>query len=146
MAGDRGSTCPAAGAGKGGISTGRKRKQRRQAHGTISKGHRDSTVSFLNDLCEYCGALHVAQLKKGHVKTWIENHKTWRSSATHRSVIAIVLAAFNRAEEMYSISSPLKGLKKPRAEPRLRSVSPEDERALYEATEECFGNFLFTAN
>jgi len=27
-------------------------------------------------------------------KTWIENHTTWRSSATHRSVIAIVPAAF----------------------------------------------------
>ncbi|NQT12919.1 MAG: hypothetical protein HQ582_09225 [Planctomycetes bacterium] len=65
--------------------------QRGLANGTISKGHHDNAVSWLNNLCDYCGALPVPQLKKGHVKTWIENHKTWRSSATHRSVIAIVL-------------------------------------------------------
>ena len=85
------------------------------------------------------------QLKKGHVKTWIENHKTWRSSATHRSVIAIVLAAFNRAEEMHGVANPLKGLKKPAYRPRLESFSPEDEEALYGATEPCFRNFLFAA-
>ena len=119
--------------------------QRGLANGTISKGHRDNAVSWLNDLCEYCGALSVAQLKKGHVKTWIENHKTWRSSATHRSVIAIVLAAFNRAEEMHGIANPLKGLKKPAYQPRLESFSAEDEKVLYDATEECFRNFLFAA-
>ena len=119
--------------------------ERGVTNGTISRGHRDNTVSFLNDLCEYCGALPVAQLKKGHVKTWIENHKTWRSSATHRSVIAIILAAFNRAEEMYGVASPLKGLKKPASRPRLESFSQEDEKAIYGATEECFGSFLFAA-
>ena len=119
--------------------------QRGLANGAISKGHRDNAVSWLNDLCEYCGALPVAQLKKGHVKTWIENHKTWRSSATHRSVIAIVLAAFNRAEEMYDVANPLKGVKKPRSQPRLHSIGEEDEKILYEATEVCFRNFLFAA-
>ena len=29
------------------------------ANGTVSKGHRDNTVSFLNDLCQYCGAMAV---------------------------------------------------------------------------------------
>ena len=48
--------------------------ERGVANGTISKGHRDNTVSFLNDLCKYCGALPVAELKKGHVKTWMESH------------------------------------------------------------------------
>lgn len=49
------------------------------ARGTISKGHRDNSVSWLNDLAEYCGALPVVQLRNGHVKTWIEDHETWRS-------------------------------------------------------------------
>lgn len=115
------------------------------AKGAISKNHRDNTVNWLNDLCAYCGALLVAQLKKGQVQQWLENHSTWRSSETHRSVIAIVLAAFNRAEEMHGIANPLKGLKKPRPKPRLHSFSPEDEKSLYSVTEPCFGGFLFAA-
>jgi integrase len=102
-------------------------------------------MAWLNDLCEYCGALPVAQLKKGHVQKWIENHETWRSPATHRGVIAIVLAAFNRAAEMFGIPNPIKGLKKPKSEPRLASFTPEEEKALYDATESCFENFLFAA-
>jgi len=119
--------------------------ERGVASDTISKGHRDNTVSWLNDLCGYCGRRPVAGLKKGHVQTWIDSHETWRSPATQRGVIAIVLAAFNRAEDMYGIPNPLKGLKKPRAQPRLQSFSEEDEKAMYEATEECFRNFLFAA-
>ncbi len=119
--------------------------ERGLAGGTISKGHRDNTVAWLNDLCKYCGALRVAQIKKGHIKTWVEQHTTWRSQATQRSVIAVVLAAFNRAEEMYGIANPLKGLKKPPSQPRLLSISTEDEEAIYEATEPCFKNFLFSA-
>jgi len=81
--------------------------------------------------------------KKSHVQTWIESHAGWRSKATHRSAIAIILAAFNRAEEMSEVPNPLKGLKKPMSQPRLQSLSPADEQTLYEATEECFRNFLF---
>ena len=44
---------------------------------------------------------------------------------------------------MHGVSNPLKGLKKPRSQPRLVSLSPEDEKTLYEATDEYFGNFLF---
>ena len=119
--------------------------ERGLVNATISRGHRDNSVRWLNDLCEYSGALPVVQLKKGHVKTWIESHTTWHSTETHRGVIAVVLAAFNRAEEMYDIANPLKGLKKPTSKPRLQSISPEDEQTLYDATEPCFRNFLFAA-
>lgn len=115
------------------------------ANGSISKSHRDNTLSWLNDLCSYCGAMRVAELKKGHVTSWIESHSTWRSTETHRGVIAVVLAAFNRADEMSGIPNPIKGLKKPASKPRLQSISPEDEQTLYEATEPCFRNFLFAA-
>ena len=114
-------------------------------NGTISEGHRNSTVSFLNDLCTYCGALPVSQLKKGHVRTWIERHTTWKSPATLRAVIAIVLAAFNHVEENHEISNPLKGLKKPPAQPRLHSLSKEDEQSVYGATDDVFREFLFAA-
>ena len=119
--------------------------ERGLASGTVSKGHRDNSVAWLNDLCGYCGKRPVARLKKAHVQQWIDSHASWRSPATRRSVIAVVLAAFNRAEEMHGVPNPLKGLKKPRSEPRLQSFSPEDKKALYSATEDCFHNFLFAA-
>lgn len=119
--------------------------QRGLAAGTISKGYQKSAVAWLNDLCSYCGALPVAKLKKGHIQEWIGNHADWRSPATQRTVIAIVLAAFNQAEELFDVPNPLKGLKKPVATPRLHSLSAEDEQELYGATEECFRNFLFAA-
>ena len=113
--------------------------------GSMSRGHRDTSVSFLNDFCGYCGALTVAELKKSHVQTWLESHAGWKSQATHRSAMAVVLAAFNRAEEFNDVPSPLKGLKKPQSQPRLQSLSPEEEQILYGATEECFRRFLFAA-
>ena len=119
--------------------------QRGLENGTISKSHQRTTVALLNDFCRYCGRRLVAKLKKAHVQEWIESHSTWRSAATKRQAIAIVSAAFNRAEELHGIPNPLKGLKKPRAEPRLASLSSDDEKALYGATGECFGNFLFVA-
>lgn len=114
-------------------------------NGSVSQGHHYNSRIWLNDLCAYCGALPVAQLKKGHIQTWIDKHKSWKSSATRRCVIAVVHAAFNRADEMFGIANPIKGIKKPNAEPRLASFTPQEEQALYGATEPCFGNFLFAA-
>jgi len=99
----------------------------------------------LNELCKFCGALPVSQLKKGHVKAWIENHPTWRSPATRRNAITSVLAAFNYAQEMHDVPNPLKGLKKPPPQPRLHSLSAEDEEALYQTADQCFRDFLFAA-
>jgi hypothetical protein len=106
--------------------------------GTTTAGHLRSATSWLNDLCAYCGALPVSQLKKGHISSWIETHESWRSTETHRGVISVVLAAFNRAEEMF-------GLKKPTPKPRLQSISPDDEKVIYANLEPQFRNFLFAA-
>ncbi len=119
--------------------------ERGVANSTLSKGHRDNASTWLNDLCAYCGALPVGELKKGQVKTWLESHPTWRSPATQGSVVAIVLAAFHYAEEQFGVPNPLKGLKKPAAKPRLHSFSQEDEETIYAATEDRFRDFLFTA-
>ena len=81
--------------------------ERSAAAGSMSRGHRDESVSFVDGLCGYCGALPVAELKKSHIHTWIEGHAGRRSLATHRSVIAIVRAAFNRAEEMSDVPNSL---------------------------------------
>jgi integrase len=119
--------------------------ERGVARGSISAAHHSCAISYLNDLCAYCGALRVAELSKGHIQTWLEKHAGWRSTATHRTVLAVVLAAFNQAEEMFDVPNPLKGLKRPPSRPRLHSLSARDEQALYDATEECFRNFLFAA-
>jgi integrase len=117
--------------------------ERGVAAGTISAGHRAGAVWCLNDLSGYCGALPVSQLTKEHVRFWIDNHTTWRSPATVRNVIAIVLAAFNLAQDTHKVRNPLAGLKKPPPRPRLHSFTPDDEQALCGAAEEPFRNFLF---
>ena len=115
------------------------------SNGSISKSHRDNAVVWLNDLCGYCGAMPVPQLKKGHIQKWVDRHETWRSPATRRGVLAVVQAAFNRSAELFGVPNPIKGLKKPTPEPRLASFTAEDEQALYDACEPCFQNFLFAA-
>ena len=72
-------------------------------NGTGSFGQFDSANRYLNDLCGYCGAMRVAELKKGHIKNWVESHGTWRSPATQRNVLGLVLAAFNYADRMYEV-------------------------------------------
>jgi integrase len=119
--------------------------ERGLANGTLSKGHRDVSSSMLNDLCKFCGALPVSQLKKGHIKTWMESHENWKSPVTYRGAISIVLAAFNYAQENHDIPSPLKGLKKPPSRPRLQSFSKQDEKALYKAADKAHSDFLFAA-
>jgi len=119
--------------------------QRGAASGAISEGYRDDVVRYLNSLCGYCGALPTSQLKRGHIRHWVEAHPTWRSPATQRNAITVVLAAFNHAQQMHEVPSPLKGLKKPSSRPRLHSFSGDDEEALYAATDEPFRDFLFAA-
>ena len=119
--------------------------ERGVVNSSISKGHRDSAKWMLNDLCKFCGALPVTELKKGHIKAWIESHAGWKSPATQRSAISIVLAAFNNAAENHDIPSPLKGLKKPTSRPRLQSFSAAEEKALLKAADASFSDFLFAA-
>jgi integrase len=119
--------------------------QRGVAGGTISKGHLEGSKWVLNDLCRFCGALPVAQLKKSHVKEWVDGHQRWKSPATARTALAIVVAAFNYCQENHDIASPLKGIKKPVSRPRLQSFAPEDEKALLKAAPEQFRDFLFAA-
>jgi hypothetical protein len=77
--------------------------QQREAQGTIRTEYHEEVVRYLNDFCNYCGALAVNELRKGHVQYWVESHATWRSPATKRNAITFVLAAFNHARDMYDI-------------------------------------------
>jgi integrase len=119
--------------------------KRRAANGSVVEEYRDGVVRYLNLLSEYCGALPVSQLQKGHIQHWIESHDSWRSPVTRRNAITIVQAAFNHAADEHGVRNPLKGLKKPPARPRLHSLDDEDEAAIYGATDEPYANFLFAA-
>jgi integrase len=113
--------------------------------GTLSADHRATTVSYLNDLCKYCGALPIAQLKKTHIRTWVDAHTGWKSPATERSALTIVIAAFNYCQDNHEIPNPLKGLKKPASKPRLHSLPKADEDTLLGAVDSAFRDFLFAA-
>ena len=115
------------------------------AAGKMHPEHRDSVIRYLKQLSRYCGALPVAELKRGYVAAWVESQPTWRSPVTRRDVIAIVLAAFNYAQNEYDVRNPLKGLKKPPPRPRLHSITPEEEQAIYGATDQVFRDFVFAA-
>ncbi len=93
-------------------------------NGTLSAGHCDNAVRYINVFCRFGVALPVSQLKRGHVRSWIESHETW-ALATRRNVIALILAAFNHAQAMHDVPNPLRGLKKPPPQPRLHSLSDE---------------------
>lgn len=119
--------------------------ERSVAAGSMGQGHRENSIWILNELCRFCGALPVAQLKKAHVRTWIEGHPNWRSPNTVRSIVAVLQAAFNHATENHDVPNPIKGLKRPAGRPKLHSLTDEDERVLLAATDEPFRDFLFAA-
>lgn len=119
--------------------------ERAAAVGRIGSGYYKEVDRCLNELCRYCGALTTTELKRGDVAAWVESRSTWRSPAMRRNVLTMILAAFNYVQREHGVRNVLKGLKKPLAQPRLQSIAPEDEPALYSATDEAFGNFVFAA-
>lgn len=96
----------------------------------------DLATRAMNDFCSYCGGLPVTELKKKHVRDWVALHPSWKSDNTKRDYMAMVMAAFNHAvrEEEILESSPISGLKKPAAFPRITFFT-EDE--IQEVLEYC---------
>jgi integrase len=115
------------------------------AAGRMRPEHRADVRRYLNEFCRYCGALPISELKRGYLSGWVDSRPTWRSPVTRRNAITIVMAAFNLAQNEHGVRNPLKGLKKPPPRPRLQSLSPEEELAVYEATDGAFRDFLFAA-
>jgi integrase len=119
--------------------------ERATAAGRMHPDYHRENKRYLNELCRYCGALPVAELKRGQVREWVESHPTWRSPVTRRNVITRVLAAFYFVEEEHQVRNPIRGLKKPPPRPRLHSLSAAEEQEIYGATDQAFGQFLFAA-
>jgi hypothetical protein len=61
-------------------------------------------------------------------------------------VLAVVIAAFNDCQDSHGVPSPLKGLKKPAAKPRLHSSSEANAAAMLQAAGPPFRDFLFAAD
>lgn len=88
---------------------------------TASNQHLGNAIRIMNDLCSYCGALSAKDLKKKHIRDWIDQHPTWKSDNTKRSNMMFVSAAFNYAvkEEEILDANPIASIKKPAAFPRI---------------------------
>jgi integrase len=119
--------------------------KQRAGRGDLNAEYCEGVVRHLNLFCEYCGALDVSELKKGHLEHWLTLQKTWRSPVTQRSALTTVVTAFNYARENYDVPHSLSGIKKPPQRPRLHSLTSDEEAAIYGATDEPFCNFLFAA-
>jgi integrase len=87
----------------------------------------------------------VSELKKGHLERWLKQQTAWRSTATQRNAVTAVLSAFLHADEEAGIPNPLRGFAKPPQRPRLHSITPEDEAAIYKQADPAFADFLFAA-
>ena len=97
---------------------------------------------WLNDFCGYCGALKVSELKKKHLRAWIQKHPAWNHNS-QRNVIGSVLAAFNYCCKFDDLdANPLAGYQKPAATARVTAFTPEEERRIYKETDEAFGTFI----
>ncbi len=97
---------------------------------------------WLNDLCRYCGALKVCEFQKKHLREWLQQHLTWNHNS-QRNVIATVLAAFNYCCHFDNLdANPVAGFEKPTATPRVTAFTPEEEDAIYEATDEAHGLYI----
>ena len=119
--------------------------ERAAATSTLHPEHVQAVARVLNEFSRYCGALPVAELKRGQVTEWVVSMPRWKSSVTRRNVLTTVISAFRHAESEHGIRNPLKGLKKPGQQPRLHAVSPADEQTLYAAVDREFRDFLFAA-
>ena len=115
------------------------------AAGRMHPDYAKGVVRILSEFCRYCGALPVAELKRGYVSEWVESVPSWRSPVTRRNVLTTVISAFRHADIEHHVHNPLTGLKKPPHRPRLHSISPEDEQTIYAAVDSAFRDFLFAA-
>ena len=98
--------------------------------------------AWLNEFCGYCGALTVQELKKKHLRTWLQKHKTWNNN-TQRNVIACIKAAFNFCCKFDDLEiNPVASYQKPAATARVTCFSPEEEQQIYAATNEAHALFL----
>jgi integrase len=113
--------------------------------GTMSANHYSTCLYTFRNLCRSCSELTLRQLKKQHIRAWTENQPGWKSPSTIRSVLKMVLAAFNYVQREHDVSHPLRGYKKPSPIARLQSFSAADEQALYQAANPAHRDFLFAA-
>jgi len=111
-------------------------------HQTATKAWAKQVEGWLNDLCEYCGALRVDEFKKMHLRKWLARHDTWNHN-TQRNVISAVIAAFNFCIRFDELAvNPVAGYKKPAGTVRVTAFSPEEEKKIYKNTDKQFGLFF----
>jgi len=105
---------------------------------TESPKYVDQVQRWLDRLNAYCGAMDATKIKKSHIEDWIagynkkhkdDKHRGWTSPNSRRTIITIVLAAFNscvKEEDFPLDSNPLRGIEKPAAQGRVTFFEDED--------------------
>jgi integrase len=91
------------------------------------RGHQD----FLVSACASFGAVRVADLKRHHLTTWLDDNPTWKSDWSRRAAVAAVKRALNWAiDEGYLKVSPLAKVEFPKGGRREVLISDDDHRRM----------------
>ncbi len=80
--------------------------ERSQNDGSVSEGyHRNAVSGSTIFQLLWCTACWPTQT--GHILEWVDQHESWKSPATRRCIIAVVMAALKRVEETYGNLLPI---------------------------------------
>jgi hypothetical protein len=85
---------------------------------------------YLQDSCDHCGKMPVAEFKPFHVTRWLDRHPEWTSS--RRCAIIAVKRVFNWATDEGLLEvNPLKKLRKPPMTARGRVLTAEERQQIF---------------
>ncbi len=85
---------------------------------------------YLQDFCDHCGKMPVAEVKPFHVTRWLDRHPEWTSS--RRCAIIAAKRVFNWATDEGLIEiNPLKKLRKPPTMARSRVLTVEERQHIF---------------
>lgn len=96
---------------------------------------------FLNDFCQGHGTLPISQLKPFHVTRWLDGHE-WAQATRRGAIIGIKRVLSWAFDEGYIDAQPLRGLKRPPATHRSKTITPDEHERIMAATDEPFKLFL----
>jgi integrase len=104
----------------------------------------DWYFDFLQDFCNHYGGIPALNLKPFHVTQWLDAHSGW-GNGSHRCAITAVKRVFNWAEgEGLLPSNPIKNIRKPPANSRDRTLTPEERKQIFAAIKDKeFRDFVF---
>jgi hypothetical protein len=99
---------------------------------------------FLQDFVNRYGRSNVSALRPFHVTQWLDAHD-WSPSSRHGAVSCVKRAVNFDVAQGYIGDSPIKALKREPIASRKRVLTPEEQRAIHDATPDRQFRDLLTA-